>query len=848
MDNYFKGNQLAQDVWKSKYALKDLSGEVVEESPEDMHKRMSKEFARISQSYGWDNSKEGLSDYGKSRDVLDNEEVFSLFDKFKHIIPQGSIMSGLGDTFRYKSLSNCIVVDDVVDSYGGIMYSDQQLAQLMKRRCGVGIDISKLRPKGTITKNAAKTSTGAVSFLKRFSDTTNEVAQEGRRGALMVTLSCKHPDIMEFIKSKDASDKITGANISVKWTKDFIDAVKNKEEYTLRWPVDSTVEEAEITKVVDAKEVFTQAAMYAHGYDQSKETNAVGFGGDPGCMFIDRMIEYSTDCGYPGITVLSTNPCGEIGMHNDCCRLIALNFMSAIENPFQDDAHINITKLYKIAYEQQVLLDNLVDLEIEAIDRIIEKVKFDSEHDKYKRIELETWNDLRDSAIEVRRTGGGFTALGDALAALGIEYGSEKGNQVVEELMKVKFEGEWDASIDLAIQRGSFPKWDSQYDSTEFFDMMEGEFPNIYKRNNEHGRRNISLSTVAPTGSVSLLANINGEFGTTSGIEPVFSTEPNVLWYTRNKKSQEGDPVDYTDEEGNDWMQYKVFHEGFKQWLDNNRNKHNLPEGAAKHLSKDGLIQLAKKSPYVTSAELDYKQRIKVQSIVQKYTTHSISSTLNLPQDAHWSTTEDIYMKAYDAGLKGVTIFRDGSKRGVLESSDNSSDNNSIIYNNAPKRPKVLEADVWTFSRDIVYIIIIGKLNNQPYEIFVLRGDVGELPEYIHQNGKIIKVGSKNYNFESKQSSINNILQYSPSSDADVLTRFVSMLMRHGVKMDYIVEQVEKADITITDFSNVVNRVLRQYTTEEYTSTVDCDKCNGENVHYVEGCLVCKECGMSKCG
>ncbi len=1298
---YFNGNALAANVWSNKYALKDEEGNQIEDTPDQMHSRMAREFSRITSNYTWDRDVEGLSNYGQSRDTLSYSKAYYYFQNFKYIIPQGSIMAGLGNDNYITSLSNCVVIDDVVDSYGGIMYTDQQLAQLMKRRCGVGVDISNLRPRGARTQNAAKTSTGTVSFAKRFSKTTNEVAQEGRRGALMLTLDCRHPEVLEFISSKADNTSITGANISVKWTEDFMEAVRNRESYTLRYPVDASVEEATYTEEVDAHEVFEQASMYAHGYDQEEKENSTEFGGDPGCMFIDNMKSYSTDCGYPDVTVLSTNPCfsgdtriatadgrdsvtikklaeegkdvdvyavnrktgdveikrgrnpritgynktllkisfgnygdikvtpnhrfplksgevkkaknleegdsvlsfskrseyidekkknqyyrvgtntydssdrvfehrliarynnpeeweemyqeaedsnwksggvvvhhkdydprnnspenlelmtwrdhnqyhadhdtqgekngrfsgyskreleshgitlceilgrkfgetewfeyaesrslpksfsdfrkcvnyktvaefskycaekanvdkfnhihnrsidlyfdlikqgydcdfnkdghvivrktceccnsdfwtlgrkrevsycsnecskdrlesvrqtyknqseskrekqlevfsdlkynmnedpslkewkqecenrgiskrlrtkygfnsysdlkdhaeqynhkvtsveevdgkhtvynitvddhhtvatitnkysnsagnpnfngvfslqcGEIGMDVDSCRLIALNFMGVVDDPFTDDASINYDRLYKIAYEQQVLLDNLVDLEIEKIDRILEKIKNDPEASKYKRIEYETWQDLRDSAEKYRRTGGGFTALGDLLAAVGVEYGTPEGNEVVDKLMSTKLRGEWDASIDLSIQRGSFPEWDDQYDNTEFFDMLAREFPEIYARNNTYGRRNISLSTVAPTGSVSLLANINGEYGTTSGIEPVFSTTKNKPWHTRRRRITEEEDLEPegVDDSGFPYVTYNVFHEGFKQYLQEYMHE-NGSYDSVEDVPDEKLKDLAKLSPYVTSAGLNYRQRIKLQSIVQKYTTHSISSTLNLPENSNWRETLDIYKTAYAEDLKGVTIFRNGSKQGVLGDSDNSSDNagrgNEITYHDAPERPQSLDADLY-YLRD-EYLIAVGMLNDKPYEVFVLETDRDQ--DY-GEEFQIYKKGSRTYNLISKDSAqyIEDILQYSPSSDADVLTRFTSQLMRHGVKMDYIVEQVRKADISINDFSNVLAGVLEQYTSEEYT--LECEKCGSENVKYVEGCATCMDCGASKC-
>lgn len=668
----------------------------------------------------------------------------------------------------------------------------------------------------------------------------------------MVTLHCNHPDLKEFIELKKDNVTGTGMNISVKWTDEFMDAVENNEEWTLRWPVDEDPEDAEITKTVSAKEMFDLAADMAHGDIEE------GYGGDPGCMYIDRMEDYSTGCNYPDVRVNTTNPCGEIGMQaNDSCRLIALNLMSAVDDPFTDNASLNPERLEKLAYEQQVLLDNLVDLEIQAIDKIIDKVYNDPEDYKYKRIELDTWRALQDTARKYRRTGGGFTALGDMLASLGVEYGSKESQEIVDKAMRAKFKGEWNASIDLAIMRDPFPMWDPQYDNTEFFDMMEEEFPEIYERNMEHGRRNISLSTVAPTGSVSLLANYgDNTFGTTSGIEPLFATEENKFWHTRNKRADQEDEYDFIDDEGDKWKQYKVFHRGFEKWLEENKEEENFQE-----LPEEELKELAEESPYVSSAGIEVENRLRLQSVVQQYTSHSLSSTLNFPSDA---TKEDILETqklGYELGLKGVTVFRNGTKRGVLEDgSENqqSGRGEEITYHDAPERPDILECDVEVIDRGSQkWVIVIGLLNNKPYEVFVLDNPDWTLEEYLQQNQGdygIKKLGSQDYRFVDKVVSDEvdeditideNILSYTPSSDVDVLTRFTSQLMRHGVKMDYIVEQVRKADITINDFSKILGDVLAQYTSEDYE--MSCDNCGSNNVKFVEGCSTCQECGHSKC-
>jgi len=760
------------------------------------------------------------------------EEVYcATVPETESFVIEGNILSG-----------NCVVVPDVKDSYGGIMYSDQQLAQLFKRRAGVGVDVSQLRPEGAGVSNAARTSTGAVSFMHRFSNTTNEVAQDGRRGALMLTMDCRHPDMTRFVEEKDDPTTMTGANISAKWTDDFLEAVENNENYTLRFPVDVDPEQAEITREVNAQELFKTASENAHVH-----------GGDPGCMYIDRMEDYSTDCGYPNIRVSSTNPCGEIGMWGgpDSCRLIAMNLMSVVENPFTDEANIDFDLLYKISYEQQRLLDNLVDLEVEAIDRIIEKVKNDPEHEKYKRIEIETWEDLKESGEKYRRTGAGFTALGDMLAAVGVEYGSEECDEVLHKVMSTKLEGEWDASTDLAIERGTFPEWDSQYDDTEFFDMLEEEFPDIYERNMEFGRRNISLSTVAPTGSVSLMSKIQGDFGTTSGIEPLFSTEENKAWHTRNKRADGSEDYDYVDEEGNKWKQYPVFHNGFRIWMEENgyENPTEKPE--------EELKEIFKESPYVTSAGLHWKDRLRTQGITQKYISHSISSTLNLPEDADIEETYKIYKNGRKYGLKGATIFRNGSKRGVLEGEDGgSSDENEISYHDAPERPEVLEADIHQVRYNgEPWKILVGRLEGKPYEVFAIKTgkDTGIRVRFTDsednkiEEGLIRKTDSGVYNFEAKDGKvvIEDIAEYAPDDNVRVDTRLLSLNLRHGVKPEYLVSQLEKADGSVVSFGRAILKALRSYL--DVDPDDKCPECGEESLAFIESCVKCRNCSYSKC-
>ncbi len=595
---YFGGDELAASTWVNKYALRDKNGNVLEKTPDDMHKRMAHEFARKEREYAEISAMNGafahLSEYGQKREFLSEEKIFDLFKDFKYVIPQGSVMFGLGNKHVIASLSNCVVLPEIYDSYGGVMYTDQQLTQLFKRRCGVGIDISTLRPSGCIVNNAAGTTTGAVSFMERFSNTTREVAQNGRRGALMITIDIAHPDVEQFVTIKQDLSKITGANISVRLSDEFMDAVVNDSEYTHRFPIESS--KPEITKTVKARELWNTIIKCAH---QSAE---------PGLIFWDRQHKYSTSSVYPGFKNVSTNPCSEIAMQGgDSCRLIAMNLYNFVDKPFTKDASFNYQKFYEVTYESQRLMDDLVDLELESIEKILAKVNSDKEPYDIKQIELNTWKLLYEAGKKGRRTGLGFTALGDAIAALNMPFDSDKAMVEVEKIMHTKCEAEFTSSIDMAIERGSFEDFDEKIENTsEFVQMLEKELPEVYKRMMKFGRRNISISTVAPTGSLSILAQ------TSSGLEPVY-----MLSYKRRRKINPNDKdatVDFTDKMGDKWQEFVVYHPKVKTWMDVT-GKTDITE-----------------CPYYgsTAPEIDWIKRVELQSLVQKYTTHSISSTINL--------------------------------------------------------------------------------------------------------------------------------------------------------------------------------------------------------------------------
>ncbi|MDA9808500.1 ribonucleoside-diphosphate reductase, adenosylcobalamin-dependent, partial [Flavobacteriales bacterium] len=548
---YFNGDELAGTTWMNKYAMKDYEGEFVEKNPDDMHKRMAKEFGRIEADYklkyNLNGSAKFLSKYGQEREDLTEAKVYNLFKEFGYIIPQGSVMSSLGNHYKLASLSNCIVVPELHDSYGGVFYTDQQLAQLFKRRCGVGVDISNLRPAGSSVSNAAGSTSGAVSFMNRFSHTTREVAQNGRRGALMLSMDIAHPDVEDFITIKQDLQKVTGANISIRLSDEFMHAVEANAEYTHKWPIES--DNPKFTKTVNAKELWDTIIQCAHNT------------AEPGLIFWDRQHWYSTSSVYPGYKNTSTNPCSEIAMQGgDSCRLIALNLYNFVDNPFTKDASFRMEDFYKATYEGQRLMDDLVDLETEAIGRILNKVDTDDEPENIKMVEKETWELLLKTGKEGRRTGLGFTALADMVAALGMAIDSDEAIAMVESMMKEKCRAEFDSSIDMSLSRGSFVGFDSKIEKTsEFVQMLEKELPDVYERMMKFGRRNISISTVAPTGTLSMLAQ------TSSGIEPVFMTH-----YKRRRKLNEQDrdaKVDFIDDSGDKWQEFNVYHHNLKTWM-----------------------------------------------------------------------------------------------------------------------------------------------------------------------------------------------------------------------------------------------------------------------------------------
>ena len=830
---YFNGDELAGTTWMNKYAMKDYEGEFVEKNPDDMHKRMAKEFGRIEADYklkyNLNGSAKFLSKYGQEREDLTEEKVYNLFKEFGYIIPQGSVMSSLGNHYKLASLSNCIVVPELHDSYGGVFYTDQQLAQLFKRRCGVGVDISNLRPAGSSVSNAAGSTSGAVSFMNRFSHTTREVAQNGRRGALMLSMDIAHPDVEDFITIKQDLQKVTGANISIRLSDEFMHAVEANAEYTHKWPIES--DNPKFTKTVNAKELWDTIIECAHNT------------AEPGLIFWDRQHWYSTSSVYPGYKNTSTNPCSEIAMQGgDSCRLIALNLYNFVDNPFTKEASFRMEDFYKATYEGQRLMDDLVDLETEAIGRILNKVDADDEPENIKMVEKETWELLLKTGKEGRRTGLGFTALADMVAALGMAIDSDEAIAMVESMMKEKCRAEFDSSIDMSLSRGSFVGFDSKIEKTsEFVQMLEKELPDVYERMMKFGRRNISISTVAPTGTLSMLAQ------TSSGIEPVFMTH-----YKRRRKLNEQDrdaKVDFIDDSGDKWQEFNVYHHNLKTWME-----------------VTGETDISK-SPYAgsTAPEINWNKRVEMQAAVQKYVTHSISSTINLPNDVSLDEVSNIYLESWKQGTKGITVYRDGSRAGVLVSADEKKDtvleNSEFRETKAPSRPKRLDAKVVRFQNNKEkWIAVVGLLNGRPYEIFTGKTeDVFNMPAAV-EYGWIIKNkredGSSQYDFqyEDKEGYKVTMGGLSRSFDKEFwnYAKLISGVLRHGMPLHYVVDLIGKMNLydeNINTWKSGVVRALKTFIANGTTvSDHTCGECGDEGLVYEEGCLKCVSCGYSKCG
>lgn len=830
---YFKGDELAASTWRNKYAAEK------EQTPDDTHRRLAREFARVESDYHWKASNRmKLSNYGYQRPNLDEEAIYQLFKDFKYIIPGGSVMSGAG-TGQLVSLSNCFVIGSPKDSYAEIMKTRSQQAQLMKRRGGVGYDLSELRPRGAKVNNAAKSSTGAASFMDVCSDITNEVAQNGRRGALMLSMSINHPDIEEFITKKQDLTKVTGANISVKVTDEFMQAVMEDKDYWLRYPVDCPNFEMLYS------DNFEYNVLYSTDRGHIKKVRARELWNtlmhcawntaEPGIMFEGVMHNYSPDGVYPDFKMIGTNPCGEIPMGPfDSCRLIHINLSSYIINPFTDKAHIDEELLYMHSYEAMRLADDLVDLEIEAVDRIINAVKNDTDDTEFK-----LWSRIKETAIQGRRAGLGFTGLADAIAMLGLKYDSDEGIQKVEQLMKIMFKGQLDSNIDMAVERGKFPVCNTpvEFENVGYeggnlwYKKLAKDFPSECTRMLKYGRRNISWSTVAPTGTVSIMA------GTSSGIEPVF-----MPFYQRKRKCMDSkDRVDYVDKVGEKYTLFTVVHPNLKRWAVTTLN---YSEEEVNDWSVGVWHEVWKESPYYgsTAPEIDWRQRVKLQGVVQKYITHSISSTVNLAKETTEEEIADIYIESWKQGLKGITIYRDGCREGVLTKVEKPT---TITDRQAPKRPKELEADAYLIkAKGEQFIILVGMLDGKPYEIFAFRprNPISFKPH----KGIITKVSKMHYSFTSEIFHIDNLELANENVEENAATLYSSMLLRHGVNIKYIVKTAKKVNDNISSFSSAMCRVLSKYIPNEEIKGEVCPDCGGTLVRE-GGCIHCKDCGYSKC-
>ena len=832
---YFKGDELAASTWRNKYAAEK------EQTPDDTHRRLAREFARVESDYHWKASNRmKLSNYGYQRPNLDEEAIYQLFKDFKYIIPGGSVMSGAG-TGQLVSLSNCFVIGSPKDSYAEIMKTRSQQAQLMKRRGGVGYDLSELRPRGAKVNNAAKSSTGAASFMDVCSDITNEVAQNGRRGALMLSMSINHPDIEEFITKKQDLTKVTGANISVKVTDEFMQAVVKDEEYFLRYPVNLSdslmrlysLENYELNKLNEINRGFVKKVRARELWNTLM--HCAWNTAEPGIMFEGVMHNYSPDGVYPDFKMIGTNPCGEIPMGPfDSCRLIHINLSSYIINPFTDKAHIDEELLYMHSYEAMRLADDLVDLEIEAVDRIINTVKNDTDDTEFK-----LWSRIKEIAIQGRRAGLGFTGLADAIAMLGLKYDSDEGIQKVEQLMKIMFKGQLDSNIDMAVERGKFPVCNTpvEFENVRYeggnlwYKKLAKDFPSECTRMLKYGRRNISWSTVAPTGTVSIMA------GTSSGIEPVF-----MPFYQRKRKCMDSkDRVDYVDKVGEKYTLFTVVHPNLKRWAVTTLN---YSEEEVNDWSVGVWHEVWKESPYYgsTAPEIDWRQRVKLQGVVQKYITHSISSTVNLAKETTEEEIADIYIESWKQGLKGITIYRDGCREGVLTKVEKPT---TITDRQAPKRPKELEADAYLIkAKGEQFIILVGMLDGKPYEIFAFRprNPISFKPH----KGIITKVSKMHYSFTSEIFHIDNLELANENVEENAATLYSSMLLRHGVNIKYIVKTAKKVNDNISSFSSAMCRVLSKYIPNEEIKGEVCPDCGGTLVRE-GGCIHCKDCGYSKC-
>lgn len=827
---YFQGDELAARVWVNKYAVKDSFGNIYERSPEDMHWRIANEVARVESKYP---------------NPLSAQELFDVFDHFRYIVPQGSPMTGIGNDYQVASLSNCFVigVDGAADSYGAVIKVDEEQVQLMKRRGGVGHDLSHIRPKGSPVKNSALTSTGIVPFMERYSNSTREVAQDGRRGALMLSVSIKHPDSESFIDAKMTEGKVTGANVSVKLDDEFMSAAVEGRPYTQKYPVDAA--DPMVVKETDASALWKKIV---HNAWKSAE---------PGVLFWDTIIRESVPDCYAdlGYRTVSTNPCGEIPLcPYDSCRLLAINLYSYVVNPFAKDARFDFDLFRKHVALAQRIMDDIIDLELEKIERILEKVEADPEAEEVKRTEHELWEKIYKKSGQGRRTGVGITAEGDMLAALNLRYGSEEATDFSELVHKTVALCAYRSSVDMAKERGAFEVYDTKREEKNpFINRLREADPELYEEMKKHGRRNIACLTIAPTGTTSLMTQ------TTSGIEPVF-----LPVYKRRRKVNPNDAqvrVDFVDETGDAFEEYIVFHHKFVTWMEANGYD------PSKRYTQEEIDELVAQSPYnkATSNDVDWLMKVKMQGRIQKWVDHSISVTINLPHDVDEELVNRLYVEAWKSGCKGCTVYRDGSRSGVLISTKN--DKEELPLCKPPTvietRPKVLEADVVRFQNNKEkWVAFVGLFDGRPYEIFTGLQDDDEgilLPKSV-VSGRIIKnvdeSGLKRYDFqfENKRGYKTTIEGLSEKFNKEYwnYAKLISGVLRWRMPIEQVIKLVSSLQLdseSINTWKNGVERALKKYVQDGTEAKgKKCPNCGNETLVYQEGCLICKTCGSSRCG
>ena len=829
---YFKGDELAARVWVNKYSMKDSYGHIYEVSPEDMHWRIANEIARIENKY---------------ENPLKAEEIFGLLDHFKYIIPAGSPMTGIGNNHQIASLSNCFVIglDGQADSYGGIIRIDEEQVQLMKRRGGVGHDLSHIRPKGSPVKNSALTSTGLVPFMERYSNSTREVAQDGRRGALMLSVSIKHPDAEAFIDAKMTEGKVTGANVSVKIDDEFMHAAIEGQSYTQQYPIDSS--SPMVAKNISAQDLWKKIV---HNAWKSAE---------PGVLFWDTILRESVPDCYAdlGFRTVSTNPCGEIPLcPYDSCRLLAINLYAYVVNPFTPEAYFDFDLFKKHVQLAQRLMDDIIDLELEKIERIFEKIDSDPESMEVKGTERHLWEKIYRKSGLGRRTGVGITAEGDMLAAMGLRYGTEEATEFSEKVHKTIALEAYRSSVNMAKERGAFEIYDAEREKNNpFINRLKDADPQLYEEMKKYGRRNIACLTIAPTGTTSLMTQ------TTSGIEPVF-----MPVYKRRRKVNPNDAnvhVDFVDETGDAFEEYVVFHHKFLTWMKVNGYD---PD---KRYTQEEIDALVAKSPYykATSNDVDWLMKVKMQGRIQKWVDHSISVTINLPNNVSEDLVNQLYVEAWRSGCKGCTVYRDGSRAGVLISTKKKDNKEEECRCKPPQvvevRPKVLEADVVRFQNNKEkWVAFVGLLDGRPYEIFTGLQDDEEgivLPKSV-TSGRIIKSydedGTKHYDFqfENKRGYKMTIEGLSEKFNKEYwnYAKLISGVLRWRMPIEQVIKLVSSLQLdseNINTWKNGVERALKKYVQDGTEAKgVKCPNCGHETLVYQEGCLICKTCGSSRCG